>query len=264
MHVSITKYLLVAVFSCIVFMGQVSADEIAEKGREILAQYRDSVVTIQLVVKQTISGPGFPSREMESKVEITGTVISADGLTVVSLSEVDPAAMMARMTDMSDIKMDTDIQEVTMLMLGGDEVSSEVILRDNDLDLAFIRPLKKPDTPFSYVSLEESGAPLQLDPVITVNRLGTVARRAHSISVERIDAIVTKPRTFYLLGSSQTSTGLGCPVYKLDGRVIGVLFMRAIKSTTTSSFSGGNDTVASIVLPAIDILEAAEQVPAFE
>lgn len=264
MHVSNTKHFMVTALIGIMFMGQVSADEIAEAGREILAQYKDSVITVQLVVKQTISFPGSPSREMESKLDVTGTVIADTGLTVVSLSEVDPAAMMAAMTDMSDIKMDTDIQEVTMLMSGGDEVSAEVILRDNELDLAFIRPLKKSDTPFSHVSLEDSGAPLQLDPVISVNQLGKVARRAHSISVERIDAIVAKPRTFYLLGSNQTSTSLGCPVFRLDGKVIGVLFMRAIKSTATSSFSGANDTVASIVLPGIDILEAAEQVPPFE
>ena len=244
--------------------GQSPADEVAEQGRAILKQYKDSVITVELVLKQMFSFPGSPSQEMESKVESTGTVISADGLTVVSLSEVDPSSVMEAMTagnpQMNGLKMDTEVQDVKMLMSDGTEVPAEVILRDRELDMAFIRPLKKAETAFSHVNLEDQGTPLQLDQVISVNKLGKVARRAHSISVERIDAIVVKPRTFYIPGNDPSNTGLGSPAFTLDGKFIGVFFIRAIKATG----GGGQDNVAVILLPAIDIQDAADQAPPFE
>jgi hypothetical protein len=242
--------------------AQSRADEAAEKGRAILEQYRDSVVTVQLVIKQTYSFPGSPTQEQESKVESTGTVISADGLTVVSLSEVDPSSLMEAMMSgnpqMNGFKMDTDVQDVKLLLTDGTEVPAEIILRDRDLDMAFVRPIKKPDSDFAHVNLEDGGTPLQLDQVITLNKLGKVARRAHSISIERIDAIVTKPRTFYVPGKSPTNTGLGSPAFTLEGKFIGVFFIRAIKAT------GAQDNVTVILLPAVDIQEAADQAPPFD
>ncbi|MFP6598297.1 MAG: hypothetical protein VCC01_12630, partial [Candidatus Hydrogenedentota bacterium] len=133
-------------------------------------------------------------------------------------------------------------------------------LRDRELDMAFIRPLKKAEAAFSHVNLEDQGTPLQLDQVISVNMLGKVAQRAHSISVERIDAIVVKPRTFYIPGNDPSNTGLGSPAFTLDGKFIGVFFIRAIKATG----GGGQDNVAVILLPAIDIQDAADQAPPFE
>jgi len=251
--------------------AQIHADDVAEKGRTILEKNKDSVITIELVLKQTITFPGSPSQEMELKAESTGTVISADGLTVVSLSQVDPSSLMEAMTagnpQMNGLKMDTVVQDAKMLMSDGTEIPAEVILRDRDLDMAFIRPIEKADTPFTHVDLSDPGTPLQLDQVISVNKLGKVARRAHSISVERIDAIVTKPRTFYIPGKDPSNSGLGAPAFTLDGKIIGVFFIRAIKSTgggMGSMFGGAQDNIAIILLPATDILEAAEQAPPFK
>jgi hypothetical protein len=99
-----------------------------------------------------------------------------------------------------------------------------------------------------------------LDQVITLNRLNSAAGRAYAASVERISAVIQKPRTFYIPDSAMTSTTLGSPAFALDGKVVGVLVMRAVNSK-----GGGNrnlrESMTSIILPAEDILKAAKQAP---
>ena len=92
---SATFYIMVALLS--VNSSSAQADTLAEKGRAIGDAHKDAVVTIQLVVKQKFSFPGSPSRENESKVESTATVISPDGLAVASLSEIDPTSVIEAM-----------------------------------------------------------------------------------------------------------------------------------------------------------------------
>ena len=255
-------------FSAILLAGLATfaaADEVADAGRAILEKNKDAVVTVKLVVKQQFSMPGRGSRDNEQKSEATGTVIGPDGLTVLSLSEADPSAMMqALMGGMGadlDFKIETEIEDVKILMTDGTEIPAEMILRDKDLDLAFVRPREKPSEPMTWVDFSDSGTAEVLDQVITLNRLGQVAARAHSASVERIEAVVKRPRTFYIPGKDPTNTGLGSPAFTLDGKVIGIFVMRAVKATSGAGMQGAT---AAIVIPAEDILEAAEQVPPFE
>jgi len=249
-----------------------AADEVAVKGRAVLEANKGAVVTVQLVIKQKVSFPGMPSQDSESASEATGTVIAPDGLTVVSLSQTDPTSlletMMAGTPRAGEVKMETEVRDVKILLADGSEVPSEVILRDKDLDMAFVRPLEKQDDDFSFVDITNSANPQYLDQVISLNRMGKVAGRAHSASVERIDAIVQKPRTFYIPGKDPTNTALGSPAFTVDGKFIGVFFIRAIKSTGGGGgnrfLGGGNDNITTVILPAIDIADAAEQAPPFQ
>lgn len=251
------------------WMGVGWSDELAAKGRRIFAEHLDAIVTVQLVIKLQYSFGGSASQNNESKEEITGTVIDATGLTVVSLSETDPSNVIKNMMggQSMNIKMESEVTDVTILLKDGTEVEAEIVLRDNDLDLAFVRPLVKPEEAMAHLDLRNSGEPKILDEVISINRLGKVAGRAHSASVERIQAIITKPRTFYVPGENPTQTGLGSPAFTLDGKVVGVFVMRSIKSTGGGSMFGGiggaRDNIAVVILPSSDILDAAEQAPPF-
>ena len=260
---------------CLLLMGLpfisfvASGDEVAERGRAILDEYRDAVVTISLVLQQRMSFPGAPSRNEETKSEATGTVISPTGLTVLSLSETDPSVLLKAMMGPSGpqgLKLETEIVDVRIMLRDGTEIPAEVILRDNDLDMAFVRPVEKMDSTFTYVDLTVDSEPKMLDQLITINRLGKVAGRAHSASIERVDAIVERPRTFYIPGSDPTNTNLGCPAFDLDGKIVGFFFIRAIRSETSGRrgmFGGRDDTVRVIILPARDVLDAAAQVPEY-
>ncbi len=272
MQARILGALCCALCMCTVFASPVAADEVAVKGRQILETNKAAVVTILLVLKQKVSFPGSPSRDSESIVEATGTVISPDGLTVVSLSLTDPTSlldkMMAGTPQAGRFKMETELRDAKILLGDGTEIPAEIILRDKDLDMAFVRPLEKQETPFAYIDISDPGEPDYLDQVISLNRMGKVAGRAYSASVERIDAIVRKPRTFYIPGKDATSTGLGSPAFTIDGDFIGVFLIRAIKNTggggSRSMFGGSSSNITTVILPAIDIAEAAEQAPPFE
>jgi len=244
------------------FAGQVaSADEDAVAGRNILNNKKATVVTVQMVVKISQSFGGNTS-ENESKEEATGTVISPDGLTVLALSSTDPSSIYKTMMGgRNDFKFDAQINDIKILLYDNTEIPAEVVIRDVELDLAFIRPLTKPETPLAYVDLADNGTVETLDRVVTINRLGRVANRVYSASFEYIDAVVEKPRRYYIPGDDPTSTSQGCPVFRLDGKVVGVFVLRAISSEATAGNRRNN--VMPIVLPTEDIVEGAKQVPPF-
>ena len=258
-----------AAVAAVVLGGAALADDVAVAGRKVFDSHKEAVVTVQLVIKQQFSMPGMGSQDNESKAEATGTVISPDGLTVVSLSETDPSSvmesMMAGSPQMQGFQMDTEVRDVKILLSDGKEVPAEVILRDKELDMAFVRPSEKPAEPLAYIDMGKSGAPELMDQVISLSRLGTVAGRVHAASVERIDAIVERPRTFYIPGKDPTNTNLGSPAFTLEGEPIGVFLLRVIKDTGGGGqgMFGSSDNITTVLLPAADVLEAASQAPGF-
>ena len=247
--------------------------DIESKGRAILEKNQAAVVTIQLVIKQKFSMSGAGSQEDESKQEATGVVITPDGLTVLALSTTDPTSiyenMMAGMEGMGDkFKMESNLSDVKILLGDGTEIPAKIVLRDKDLDLAFVRPATKPAQPMAALDLSQSGEPQVLDPLIALNRLGRVAGRAYCASIERVHAVVRKPRTFYVPGNDPTHSGLGSPLFTLDGKIVGIITLRTIKTGSAGlggmmgSLAGGmDDSMLAIVVPADDIKEAASQAP---
>ena len=224
------------------------ADEIADRGRDIFKKNQHAVVTVPVVLKVS---SGSSSREF--KQDIIGTVVDPSGLTVLALSSCDPTEMRRLLSP--DYKVESEISDVRILLDDGTELPADIVLRDKDLDLAFIRPKTKPASPMAAVDLSKSAQAQVLDQVITLNRLNKAASRAYAASVERITGIVQRPRTYYIPDSMMTATAQGSPAFLLDGRILGVFVMRAVGST------GGAPDVTSIILPAEDILKAAKQAP---
>ena len=235
------------------------ASELAEKGRDIFNKNQQAVVTVQVVLKVSVSGA---AKSSENRQEITGTVVDPSGLTVLALSAADPSEMYQRMLaeQASQAKLETEVTDVKILLTDGTELPAEIVLRDKDLDLAFIRPKTKPAGPMAAVDLGKSAPAQMLDQVVTLNRLNSAAGRAYAASAERISAVIQKPRTFYIPDSTMTSTTLGSPAFALDGKILGLVVMRAVNSK-----GGGNrnlrESMTSIILPAEDILKASKQAP---
>src|ERR1041385_952300 len=137
------------------------ADDLAEKGRAIFKKNQHAVVTVQIVLKSKFSMGGQGGQSTESRQDVTGTVIDPSGLTVLSLSATDPGQMLQAMMaggsdEESRFKMETELSDVKILLDDGTELPSEVVLRDRDLDLAFIRPKTKVTTALSALDLTKS------------------------------------------------------------------------------------------------------------
>ena len=138
------------------------ADELAEKGKVIFKKSQHAVVTVELVLKNKFSMSGMAGQANESRQDVTGTVVDPSGLTVLSLSATDPAQMLQNMMgsgaeDESRIKMESELSDVKILLDDGSEIPAEIILRDKDLDLAFIRPKVKVNSPMTAVDLAAGG-----------------------------------------------------------------------------------------------------------
>jgi hypothetical protein len=268
-----TKYgILISLAALVMTTHSASADEAAKSGRAILAKCQDAVITVRLAIKQSMSMGGRDSKS-ESKIETTGTMIDSSGLTVVSLTTTDPGnamkeayarAMAARGGDPSQLKFDSEVSDVKILLADGTEIAADVVLRDKDLDLAYLRPSDKPAKPLPFVDLARDAKPQVLDEVVVVNRLNKAANRAPAVSVGRIEAMVEKPRTFYVLGEATWGYSLGAPVFSLDGKLIGILLLRSAKAqvdqTSGFMYSSLNQWgMMPIVLPAADIVDGAKQ-----
>ncbi len=254
--------------TCFLVPRTAGADELAEKGRQVFKDNQHSVLTVQIVVKSKVSFQGKGGEPNESRQDVTGTIIDPSGLTVVSLSATDPGQMFQNvMSSMSSedegkVKVETELSDIKILLEDGTEVPGEVVLRDRDLDLAFVRPKAKLSTPLRAIDLANSGKAQLLDQVLSLNRLGNAAGRAYAASAERISAVVERPRLFYIPEATMTTTALGAPAFTLDGKVLGLFVMRSIKAASGGPGAlGQRDNITGIIVPAADVLKAAKQVP---
>lgn len=239
------------------------ADDSAVAGRQVLKNHQDAVVTVKLVVNMSMSFGGR-DQQNESKTEAIGTVIDPSGLTVISLSTIDPSAMFKGRRNMpAEFKIDAEVKDVKIAQPDGTDIAAEIVLRDKDLDVAFLRPTEKPAKPLAAIDLTKAGKPQVLDEVICLNRLGKVANRVVAVSIERIDALVERPRPFYVL-SPGGSSGVGSPVFALSGNPLGIILIRNAggdeEANAATMFSGPSSIgILPVIVPAGDLLEDAKQ-----
>lgn len=258
------KRIILSSLLALALTGGAQADESAVAGRKILAKNQAAVVTVRLVVSYNVSYGGR-DQQSESKTEAVGTVIDPGGLTVISLTTIDPSAMMkARQRSAAqEFKVETEVKDVKIVLADDTELPAEIVLRDRDLDLAYLRPIEKPAQPLPALDLTQAVPPQVLDEVVCLNRLGKIANRVVTVSLERIDALVAKPRPFYVL-SPGGSSGIGSPVFALTGAPLGIILIRNAatsgEANAASLFSGSSSAgYLPIIVPAADILDDAKQ-----
>jgi S1-C subfamily serine protease len=237
----------------------VSADDLASAGRSIAAKSGDAVVYIELVIKMK-SSYGGQSDSQEAKSDGTGVVIDPSGLIVIPYAAANPAEIAADMYGSEGGSSYTS--EVTSLKIrlsDGTEMPGKVVLRDKDLDLVFVRPARKPVKPLAAISLTDSGRADILGQVLVLHRLGKVANTSLAATLQRVNAIIDKPRLSYTVGTTDAEAQYGAPVFTMDGKILGLLLRRA-----NSAGSGGNGdgSLTLVVIPAADIAAAAVQAPA--
>ncbi len=232
--------------------------EVAAKGRAVLEKYGDTVVTVRLAAKVRMAMEGREMQEEETTGEILATVVDPSGLLVCSLAEADPSQVFAAMAgDEGNTRWQLDITDVKVRLPDGRELPAKFVLRDNDLDLAFIRITTAPAQPLKAIDLTAAGQAGVLDDIVVLSRLGEVASRVAAVTMDYPAAIIKKPRLMYVPGGQ--GADLGCPVMLPDGKVLGVLVHRF---SPTAGDSGGEERrPLTVILPAADVLEAMKQVP---
>jgi len=236
--------------------------DVAARGREVMSRWEKAVVGVKLTTKMRMAHEGRQYHEEESTQEIRATVVDPSGLAICALSEADPTQMYASfMEEEAGDKWDVEITSVKLRLADGKEIPAKIVLRDKDLDVAVVRPTEKPATPLAAVDLADAAKASVLEQVVVLGRLGEVANRAPIATLDRIAGIMERPRLFYVPGPDGQSISLGCPVFTLDGKVVGVLVARMLTSPG-GPVSDEDMDMLTVILPAADALEVAKQAPA--
>ena len=228
----------------------------AAAGRSLVKRYADTVVGVELVVTLKVKYGDREAPPREQRIEVNGTVISASGLTVTSLAAVDLQATMEGMRGGgsggrgAEI-VGSDFKEVKLRLADGREVPARFVLKDADLDLAFMAPEPSAENApreFPFVKLEEATDGAVLGTYFYVGRAPKTLQRVPLVRATEIVGIVLKPRRMYLLADQAAGT----PIFNAQGRVLGI---------TLQHYASGQRS-GYVVLPAEDIAEMAKQAAA--
>jgi hypothetical protein len=247
------------------------ADEAqTDAARQVFDKHQGSVVWVSAIMKMRAGGRFAAMFDrQEQKVDAVGTVIHESGLTVLSYSMLDPTAMLnammasaGGMVGEEKIEFKSELSGVKIRLADGTELPAKLILKDDDLDLAFVMPTEKgkkiPHLDLGARATSDAQKVKALDPVINIWRLGQSLDRQAAVGVGRVAAVVNKPRTFYVCSGVES---VGTPTFLADGTPLGILVFRkqGAEMSLRSMMSSGNDRMPTVVVPAADVLEVAQQ-----
>lgn len=248
--VSVLAALAVSAFCSAVAGIKRDASKIQEK-------HNEAVVWVEGVLKMQISSQG-QTQNQDQEVTSLGTVVSEDGLTVVPNSALNPSGMMAQMMRGMGMSMSGNLTDVKLLLADGTEIPAYVVLKDEDLDIAFIAPSEEAEesdlSKLRSIDLGDSDEPELLDELVVLGRMPKFMNRQEFVAIIRLGSIIEKPRTFYF---SNTLSSMGVPVFAANGKLVGISVLRRAANLDMNNMNRGG--VQAVILPAEDIDEMVQQ-----
>jgi S1-C subfamily serine protease len=241
-------------------------------GTKLTESHGDSVVWMTVVAKTSMSVDGdapaqlkaqLSGQDRETTSEATGTFISKDGLIVAALASLDQASLIdgkSVKTPMGNFKLkaETEIQEIQVIMPDGTEIPADLVLKDTDLGLGFVKLRRDSDeakgVEIHAIDLSDSAPGALLDDCVALGRLDKSLNRGVSVVTTEISGITTKPRTFYRV----TTDSIGCPVFLSSGKLLGITVVRK----PAGNLGDGATKMIPVVLPAEVVAKVAEQAKA--
>jgi hypothetical protein len=190
-------------------------------------------------------------------------MIDSSGLTVASYVSLNPTAAMGNIRlpgGQGTVSFRGDLSDVKICLADGTEIPARVVLKDEDLDLAFIMPKdeleKQAADQLAAVDLSKPAPKAaRLDQVVRLSRLGKDMNRELVVELDRVSAIIAKPRMLYIIGGAQP----GSPVFTIAGDLLGIVTFH--KKPDASETLSRNTGVAGmpVILPTGDVKKIADQ-----
>ena len=241
-------------------LAQADDQQTIDAARKTQKTYEKAIITLATVIKIEAKGAEIPGLDQEHKTQCVAAIIDPSGLVVTSLTNLAPKIRLSR-GGRSAIELECQVQEVKYRLTDGTEVPARIVLKDEDLDLAFLAPLKPLDkatkAKMSVLPLGDAKtAPDVLDPAIVIGRTGDELNYISTLNVGRIVAILSTPRTCYLGNMG----GLGLPVFDRQGKVMGMI-CRCVKAEggDSSVTSKSSALISQLILPVADIVKLVPQ-----
>jgi hypothetical protein len=233
---------------------------LVDTARKTLQTYDKAVVSVAAVLKIEVGGS-----EQERKTQCVASIIDPCGLAVTSLTNLNPQSLLkarfSRAGGSQIPEFDCQVQEVKYRLTDGTEVPARIVLKDEELDLAFLAPLKPLDEPtqskMAVIPMSDSAAQVDvLDAMIVVDRSGDGLNYVPTLTLGRIAAVLSKPRVCYL--SSAGTQGL--PVFDREGKLMGIV-CRCISAEggDVSDFVTRLAATSRLILPAAEVAKLVPQ-----
>ena len=219
-----------------------AAPDLESTARSTAEQSGKAVVTVRLVLKLKVGG-----QEHEQKMEVPGVVI-------------DPSGAIRRMVDSQRqrVTLESEVKETVILLEDGTELDAALVLKDSDLDLAFIRPrdagLKLP----AVTLRPRSGTVPLLTHIFVLGRLGKLGNRALAVATGEVRAYVRGPAPYYLT-DGETSAFASSLAYTGDGVPLGLFVKRFATNIDSQGGGRGSDSVMTVLRPVDKVIELAAQ-----
>lgn len=243
------------------------AADLAPKGREILVRNQNSIVTISALSKMDMGSTGLPIKigglDESQESSCNGVVIDASGLTVVSYSALNPMEKLAGGISISvsgggeetseALKPKSQLSRIQMRLADGTEVPARLVLKDKELDLAFLVPDPKQGDKapqFTPVKLATDATAKELDDVVVIARHAKNLGYQPIVSVGHVTSVTTKPRTMYDLSATTKVAA-----FLMNGQLLGV----AVTVPGEGSGIMSMRETKQLVLSVTEILKLAEQ-----
>lgn len=208
------------------------ATEVAAAGetteyRRLLNDKGPALVTVKFVLKVKMGGMMAGMGDQESENEITGVMINPKGLVLCSNTQFGGfAAVLSRM--MGSMAGNITATPTDLKVLIGDDAEgrdAELLARDSELDLVWVK-LKEPgDKPFSHVDFTKGVKPEIGQRVIAIRRMGKYFARTVVVAGGWITGVTSKPRDLFV-PSTDIAMAHGVPVFTADGRIVGLTVMQ--------------------------------------
>jgi hypothetical protein len=230
--------------------------------RKTLQNYEKAVITLSAVVKLEIKGQDMGGAgDHEIKTQCVAAIIDPSGLAVTSLANLSPQSSMGRIRfGGRSVEIDSQVEEVKYRLSDGTEVPARLVLKDEELDLAFLAPLKPLDEPtrqkISVIPLGDAAAQAELlDPTIFICRATDSLNYVPILEVDKIVAVISTPRTCYL----GNMTILGATVFDGQGKFMGIV-ARCIKAEGNDGMARlSSSMISRLILPAADVARLVPQ-----
>ncbi|MCE5266272.1 MAG: serine protease [Planctomycetaceae bacterium] len=233
-------------------LAQNGEQEYVATARKTMQKYEKAVITLSAVLKIEVRGV----EAGESKSQFPAVVIDQTGMAVASLTNLSPHGKVR--AGGRTVEVQGNVQEVKYRLADGSELPARVVLKDEDLDLAFLMPQKPLDeaakAQLAAIPLADAASQVQpMDATILLGRANEDLNYAPLLIEGRILALITQPRNCYVADGGV----LGMPVFNAKGKLIGML-CRCVKNEGENTVR--MSTVSTqLILPAADIARLVPQ-----
>lgn len=219
--------------------------------KKLIADAAPAIVTIKFVMKFEGGGDMFGQQEQEA--EASGILIDDKGLVLCANSQIGGLfGLISRMR-----QMDVSMTPTDMKVLIGDDtegVDADIIARDSELDLAWIR-IKEPKADgYPFIDLSKGVAAGVGDRVFAVTKLGKFFDRVPYVAEGRVAGKAAKPRELLLPNGFEPSVGL--PVFGESGVVVGVAIVQLPDAEDLEANPDLLQEAQTAVLPIADVNKA--------